>query len=274
MLTAAIDDARRSFGPRLLAGYALGSLAHGGFSAELSDVDLGLVLADPLSDSDGLAVADLVARFKATGDPLAGRLSVFWGSKASLTGKSTLGRFPPVDRLDLLQYGRLLEGKDLREGLPVPTQRELVVAAAWLGLEVLDRPDVRAELISPEVLYAHGPRPLTKRVLFPVRFLYTARTGKIGPTDAAVEHYLSSAKPAQSLVAAALRWRETTPSRDEAISLLSQGLKPLYLEFIDDYLARVRAYGEVQLASLLEGWRARIAAELPGDAGVPAVGVR
>ncbi len=39
---------RKVLGPRLVAAYALGSLAHGGFSPLVSDVDLGLVLTDPI----------------------------------------------------------------------------------------------------------------------------------------------------------------------------------------------------------------------------------
>jgi hypothetical protein len=44
------------WGSRLAAGYALGSLAHGGFSALVSDVDLGLILEDPLRATDRLTV--------------------------------------------------------------------------------------------------------------------------------------------------------------------------------------------------------------------------
>jgi hypothetical protein len=40
----------RSFTRRLIAGYALGSLAHGGFSPLVSDVDLGLILEDPVGE--------------------------------------------------------------------------------------------------------------------------------------------------------------------------------------------------------------------------------
>ena len=47
MLAKAVSAYRDALGARLIAGYALGSLAHGGFSQLVSDVDLGLILQDP-----------------------------------------------------------------------------------------------------------------------------------------------------------------------------------------------------------------------------------
>ena len=46
------------------------------------------------------------------------------------------------------------------------------------------------EMRHPGPLIAEGPRRVTKLVLFPVRFLYTAATGEVGTNDAAVAHYL------------------------------------------------------------------------------------
>ena len=60
VLADAVRVARQGLGGRLLAAYALGSLAHGGFSALVSDVDLALVLADPIqaADADTLLAPD------------------------------------------------------------------------------------------------------------------------------------------------------------------------------------------------------------------------
>jgi hypothetical protein len=46
VLARAVSAYRDALGSRLIAGYALGSLAHGGFSPLVSDVDLGLILPD------------------------------------------------------------------------------------------------------------------------------------------------------------------------------------------------------------------------------------
>jgi hypothetical protein len=114
VLARAVPAYRAALGSRLLAGYALGSLAHGGFSALVSDVDLGLI--------------------RAGGSALDQRLSVFWGTPATLGGQRRGGRFPPLDRLDLLEYGRLLTGQDLRSAAARPDPAELLVAGAEFAL--------------------------------------------------------------------------------------------------------------------------------------------
>ena len=53
VLVRAVTAYRAVLGSRLIAGYALGSLAHGGFSPLVSDVDLGLILEDPVRRKTG-----------------------------------------------------------------------------------------------------------------------------------------------------------------------------------------------------------------------------
>ncbi len=261
VLTRAVDEARRAWGERLLAAYALGSLAHGGFSDLVSDVDLGLVLADPLADGDAARVADVAAAVRASGAPLAERLSIFWGTPAILRGAARGGRFPPLDRLDLARYGRLLFGQDQRQDLATPDRRELVVAATEQALRGLGTAEVVAELSDPAGLVAAGPRHLTKRILFPVRFLYTARTGEIGRNHDAVAHFVAvEAGPPAELAAAALRWREAgpAPGDDAAVALVGAGIRPLYQRFVADHEQRMRDYGEADLAQRLAAWRAAL----------------
>src|SRR5690242_8041680 len=102
VLARAVAAYRAVLGSRLIAGYALGSLAHGGFSPLVSDVDLGLILEDPVRVKDGLTISTVVRSVKAGGSALDQRLSVFWGTPATLQGQSPGGRFPPLDRLDPL----------------------------------------------------------------------------------------------------------------------------------------------------------------------------
>jgi hypothetical protein len=260
VLARAVEVARERWGGRLLAAYALGSLAHGGFSDLVSDVDLGLALADPLSEDDAAGVAEVGARVRASGIPLGERLSVFWGSPASLRGAVEVGRFPPHDRLDLIRHGRLLAGRDVRDGLPVPDTREMVLAAARQALRSLAAPEVVAELGEPERIVAGGARHLTKRVLFPVRFLYTARTGEMGRNHDAVAYFVATESGAMAeLAAAALRWRETPPDPDgAAVRLVAAGIRPLYRCFVRDYEQRLRAYGELDLAERYAAWGATL----------------
>src|SRR5271169_5790150 len=115
---AAMDFARRlvehwqaALAPDLLGAYLIGSLAHAGFSRRYSDVDLALVtragLTQPMLDR---------MRSDATA------LSAEWGPKVSVFWTDqhfSLGRFPPLDRVDYLDHAvALLEREQLRPPRP------------------------------------------------------------------------------------------------------------------------------------------------------------
>src|SRR6266567_373768 len=85
-LLAAAAAYRAALGDRLLAAYALGSLAHGGFSPPVSDIDLGLVVDDPLRPDDENTIEVVAAAQKLSDGPLTERLSVFWGTPNTLGG--------------------------------------------------------------------------------------------------------------------------------------------------------------------------------------------
>lgn len=124
-----------------------------------------------------------------------------------------------------------------------------------------DDPMTVTEFRTPAVLLSRGNRRVTKVVLFPVRFLYTAATGQVGTNAAAVEHYLAGRPvPATELVSAALAWRREPPTNDAAVALLGQELLPLYLHYIDDHVERLEAAGSHRLASRFRRWRARLLA--------------
>jgi hypothetical protein len=279
VLAEALAAFRTAFGARLVAAYALGSLAHGGFSQLVSDVDLGLILAGPARLKDRLTVRATGNAVRSGGSELHQRLSVFWGTPATLQGRAGGGRFPPLDRLDLLEYGRLLTGTDARADLPRPGPGDLLVGGAEFALGSLGgdlprsdrlkrwarrgpRPDDSlAEIRSPARLVARGPRRVTKVVLFPVRFLFTAATGRVGTNTLAVEHYLARPDaPATELAAAALGWRSQPPADETALALLGQDLIPLYLHYIDDHIARLDAAGQPRLVRRFRRWRSRLQA--------------
>jgi hypothetical protein len=279
VLVRALAAYRAALGSRLIAGYALGSLAHGGFSPLVSDVDLGLILDDPVRVKDRLTIRTAARSVKAGGSVLDQRLSVFWGTPATLQGQRRGGRFPPLDRLDLLEYGRLLTGTDARSAVARPDRTELLVSGAEFALGYLggnarlpDRlrqralfhsqaDEVLTEIRTPARLVSAGPRRVTKIVLFPVRFLFTAQTGQVGTNTLAARHYLASPDaPATSLVAAALAWRLEPPADGEAAALLGRELVPLYVHYIDDHIARLRALGHDRLADRFHRWRTRLLA--------------
>ncbi len=280
VLADAVAAYRVALGDRLLGAYALGSLAHGGFSPLVSDVDLGLIVRDPILPDDAMRIEEVAEAEKAKGSDLHTRLSVFWGTPSTLRGERSGGRFPPLDRLDLLESGRLLAGSDdARRGLPRPSCQELVVTGAQFAIEYLAgvrmradvggdslgsmrfaREDAIQEIRSSRLLVGRGMRRVTKLVLFPVRFLYTAATGGVGTNDAAVDRYLDDHQaPSKELVAAALAWRTQTPSNDAGtIELLDQQMVPLYLHYVDDHIARLETLDRNDLADSFRNWRERL----------------
>jgi hypothetical protein len=279
VLARAVAAYHAALGSRLVAGYALGSLAHGGFSPLVSDVDLGLVLQDPLRATDSVTIRTVARSLRSGGSQLDKRLSVFWGTPSTLHGERRGGRFPPLDRLDLLDYGRLLTGRDVRSCVARPGQAELLTAGAEFALGYLggtrtlpgrlrdwarpwaDHDSALDDIRTPARLVARGPRRLTKIVLFPVRFLFTARTGQVGTNDLAVADYLARDDgPAATLVAAALAWRLEAPADDEVTGLLGRELIPLYVHYIDDHITRLRAANRNGLADSFHRWRTRLLA--------------
>jgi hypothetical protein len=196
---------------------------------------------------------------RAQGSDLHARLSVFWGTPATLGGRSAGGRFPPADRLDLLDHGRLLWGAEARQGIPRPARAEVMLEGARFALDYLGGEEVLQEIVQPERMLAGGVRHATRLVLLPVRLLYTARTGMLGSNDAAAAHYLSEPEArGAALVAAALGWRKD-PVVDEAaaLALLRDGLRPLYLALLDDQEARLTAV-DPELAQRFQDWRTRL----------------
>jgi hypothetical protein len=282
ILTDAANAYRAALGERLLAAYALGSLAHGGFSPLVSDIDVGLIVSDPTDARDPETIRSVADEEKANGSELSQRLSVFWGTPSTLSGEQEGGRFPPLDRLDLIENGRLLLGTDARAGLTRPTADELIVTGAEFALEFLAgvhppkggsdgalgsmqpaSASAVEEIRDPDLLVARGVRRLTKLVLFPVRFLYTAATGRVGTNEHAVTWYLEQdAAPARVLVADALGWRRGVPvDATAAAALMRDNVQALYVHYIDDHVGRLRTLARSDLGELFEEWRLRLTAE-------------
>jgi len=259
ILAEAVEVYREALGDRLVGAYALGSLAHGGFSPLVSDVDLGLVLADPLHTSDAATVDAAASAVRERGGALSRRLSVFWSGLQALRERRAAGRFPPLDRLDLIESGRLLAGQDVRQSLARPEPAELVVAGAEFALDHLGADAAVEEIRTPRLLLEHGPIRLTKLVLFPVRFIFTAETGRVGTNMAAVAHHLAGVRPVSGeLVRAALAWRTAPADSSVALPLLAHEMTPLYLAYIEDHVSRLSALGRPDLVRAFDRWRRRL----------------
>lgn len=259
-----VEAATAAIGARLVAVYALGSLAHGGFSPAVSDVDAALILASPPQQSDRDLVLGVADRVRAGGSALHSRISLFWATPESLRGgnggddRDDEGRFPPLDRLCLFEHGRLLAGTDVRGDMRPPEREELVVAGARFAVDLLAEA-VIAHAGNPAGLLTGDVRLTTKLVLFPVRFLFTADTGREGTNDAAVQHYSAHHHgPTADLVGAAFGWRTGPPPAEHAAALLSDGFVPLYDDYLTDHITRLAAMGEAELADRFDRWRSRL----------------
>jgi hypothetical protein len=253
----------------------------------VSDIDLGLVVADPLGPGDASAIQAVADAQRTRGSALASRLSVFWGTPAILRGEEQGGRFPALDRLDLIEHGQLIAGSDVRDRLPRPSARDLLVEGAEFALEFLAGTPVRSlataaglgsmtpatedavrEVCDPSLLLAAGPRRLTKLALFPIRFLFTAATGRAGSNAEAVTWYLDhDPAPAAALASAALTWRKAPPADVTAAPLLRDQLPRLYLQYIDDHIERLTAAEQPVLVQGFMHWRTRLLRELAAAGG-------
>ncbi|MCD2192406.1 nucleotidyltransferase domain-containing protein [Actinomycetospora endophytica] len=250
VLTEAVRWARRLFGSGFEAAYAIGSLAHGGYAPEVSDVDLALVVrsAGPLSRARMRAVRILTRR--GCGPGPADRLSVFWGRWRDVQhGAAGRVRLPAVDRLDLLEHGRLLAGADRRAGAVPPTHADLVLDGVRFALRWFDEARV-ATVRDPGRLAGKDARTVTKAVLFPVRFLATLQTGRAGANAEAVDWYVTTHRgPASPLVTAAASWREHGVGPD-AGALLAEHLGVLHLEWAAAHRAWLEARGDAEGAGV------------------------
>lgn len=246
-----VEAACEVFGAEIEAMYTLGSLAHGGFAPLVSDVDVAIVLA-----SAGADTAARIARVQSlvvarASDPLSERLSLFWGDwHAVRTGEGEC-RLGPVDRLDLLQSGCLLVGSDLREPSVRPSAEQLLMMSADFILGKFTVGYLEG-LGDSRALAASGPRAVTKAILFPVRFVYTLRTGCIGLNEASANWYGSEALPGSALALKALEWRnEGINDPDLAVQMLDAELASLHFECLTEYARELDCLGETTRAAAL-----------------------
>jgi predicted nucleotidyltransferase len=234
---AAVDFASRivpiwqaALGSELLGVYLMGSLAHGGFSRRYSDIDIAVVTEAGLSPPALDRMRSEAAALSADWGP---KLSIFWTDR-----HFSLGRFPPLDRIDYLDHAVVLtERERVRPVRPAleEIQRYLCGApfASWTGL-------VR-RFTSAETLEPKDRKAYLRTLLYPGRFCYSWVTGRMGSNDDAVV-FLGMTPPALldvSLITRALLCRQadadpdslflartTLPSQVDACAALLAGLAP------------------------------------------------
>lgn len=161
---------------RLLGIYRIGSLAHGGFSARYSDIDVAVIAAAPLDVAELERMRAVAADISSE---LAAKLSIFWADRSF-----GAGRFPPLDRVDYLDHGlAIVERERVR-----PARPALAEIRDYLSGGPLERWAQQSRSLRD--LSALGPndhKPYLRSLLYPARFLYSWRTGAMASNDDAVE---------------------------------------------------------------------------------------
>jgi hypothetical protein len=177
------EHVRSELGPSLVEVYKLGSLAHGGFSAIYSDIDVGLLLncQEPPSD-----IAKLVTEAKSLHPELGKKLSVFWGNPVF-----SWGRLPIIDRLDLLDHGIPIMGHHKADFLR-PTRVEIHQALRE-SIEKSWQPRI-PELQALTRLEAKDRKPYVRGILYAARLIFTWDKLRVDSNDRAVE-YLHQVRP-------------------------------------------------------------------------------
>jgi hypothetical protein len=242
VIGAAVEAAEERLGDRLLSAYAIGSLAHGGFAPAVSDVDLALLTAE----MDG-AMAEVVEEIQ---DELAGtwelgsRLSIFHAPWAEFNDPPEGARFGPIDRFDLVRYGVLVGGTDLRGAYAtLPGAAEVRAHAVESALRRVTPEQLDADL---EGLAAGGVtvHDATKIVLWPVRLQHVCDIGQASGNAEAVAHYRSLPDAGHTALAQdALAWRDltTVPDPDAALARIDAEIRDLHIEVF----RRLGARGDV-----------------------------
>ena len=164
-------------GTELVGAYLIGSLAHDGFSRRYSDVDLGLITTAGLGEAMLARLREEAAALSAAWGP---KVSIFWTDR-----RFSLGRFPPLDRIDYLDHAvKLIERERVRP--PRPALEEIrhylreAPFAGWVG---------RAQSFASAATLAPQDRKAYLRThLYPARLCYSWRTGRMGSNDEAVAH--------------------------------------------------------------------------------------
>jgi hypothetical protein len=209
VIDAAVRSAADRLGDGLVSAYAIGSLAHGGFRTAVSDVDLALLTDDPRDRDMPRIVATIASEVNAAGHPLADRLSIFYAPWARFSDPPPDARFPPIDRYDLVRYGILVHGTDLRPThATTPTADEIRAHAVESALRRVTPVHLAADLrqLADNGVTVHDA---TKIVLWPVRLQHVCDTGQATGNVAAVKHYLRLPDARhRSLAHDALEWRD------------------------------------------------------------------
>lgn len=166
---------RARLGERLIGAYVIGSLAHGGFSHRYSDIDMALVTEDGLDAAVLAALRDLAANQDVA---LARKLSLFWSDRSF-----SVGRLPPLDRVDYLDNAVLLAERER----VVPARPSADEIRAYLKAAPFSNwTESARRFASMDSLAPADHKAFIRTLLYPARLVYSWSTGRMGSNDEAV----------------------------------------------------------------------------------------
>jgi hypothetical protein len=256
VIEAAVAAAEERLDDRLASAYAIGSLAHGGFAPAVSDVDLALLTGEPVDDM--AAIVEEVKDEVAGTWELGARLSIFHAPWAEFADPPEGARFPPIDRFDLVRYGILVGGTDLRGAhATLPSSGEIRAHAIESALRRVTPEQLDADL---DRLTTGGVSvaDATKTVLWPIRLQHVCDIGQATGNADAVFHYVSLPDAGHGALAQdALAWRDLSavPEPEEALARIDAEIRDLHIEVFRRLGARAeipRRDELIERADLLE----------------------
>jgi predicted nucleotidyltransferase len=231
VIEAAVAAAEERLGDRLASAYAIGSLAHGGFAPAVSDVDLALLTSEPVEDM-GPIVEEIQDEVAGTWE-LGARLSIFHAPWDEFDDPPEGARFPPIDRFDLVRYGILVGGTDLRGAhARLPGAEEIRGQAVESALRRVTPEQLDADL-GQLAAGGVGDADATKAVLWPIRLQHVCDIGQATGNADAVAHYVSLPDAGHGALAQdALAWRDlrSIPGPADALARIESELRDLYVE--------------------------------------------
>jgi hypothetical protein len=206
-------------GPDLLGVYLIGSLAHGGFSRRYSDIDMALITEAGLSagtvDKVGVQAADISGKW-------APKVSVFWADR-----QFSVGRFPPLDRLDYLDCPVvLMERERVRPARPTLEEiRAYLRGAPFVNWSERCREFAVMPAFDPKVGKAY-----LRALLYPARFCCSYMIGRMASNDDAVAFLRERSPPGFDLasIERALQCRREAADPDSLFDL--RGILPAQVE--------------------------------------------
>jgi predicted nucleotidyltransferase len=231
VIEAAVAAAEERLGDQMASAYAIGSLAHGGFAPAVSDVDFALLTGEPVEDI-GAIVEEIQDEVAGTWE-LGARLSVFHAPWAEFDDPPEGARFPPIDRFDLVRYGILVSGTDLRGAYArLPGAEEIRGQAVESALRRVTPEQLDADL-GQLAAGGAGVGDATKAVLWPIRLQHVCDIGQATGNADAVAHYLSLPDAGHGALAEdALAWRDlrAIPDPADALARIDGELRDLHVE--------------------------------------------